>query len=112
MTYLYGLITEKGFERLEREERLRLWEIEKIVGEPGKKTFVAYLAEQFSDKYIELVYDDDLSFKKLPITCKTPGQIEMLGQILVTGSNDDGDTIALTEEQFDIAKNELILVSI
>lgn len=113
MSHLYGLVTQEGFERLEVKKELKLKQIEQIVAVPGKKIAVSYLTGQFSDKYIKLayLYDDDCSSDELPVTCITPDQIRMQGDILVTGSDWNNKNIALTEKQFEIAKNELILVS-
>lgn len=109
-THLYVLVTETGIERLELEERLKHQEIKDKVGVAGENCNIDFITDQFSDENIDIICDDEFLAKELPVTCIAKlWQMQLRGQILIAGCR-EGETIGLTEEQFEIVKKGLTLV--
>lgn len=107
---LYALINATGIHRLEVEPNLELAELQNRVGIEGEPAYIEYLRHQFSDPNIDLICDEEFLYKQLPLTCITRRSIALRGQVIGAACNRDGDTIGLTEAQFQlIAANLTIL---
>lgn len=107
---LYALINNTGIHRLEVAEKWELAELQNRVGVEGKDAYIEYVRHQFSDPNIDLICDDEGLLKELPVTCITPRSIALRGQVIAAACTEDGDTIGLTEAQFQLVAANLTLV--
>ncbi|MCU0543264.1 MAG: hypothetical protein MUE44_14005 [Oscillatoriaceae cyanobacterium Prado104] len=69
-----------------------------------------YASHQFSDQNIDLICDKEFLIKELPLTCITAQNIELCGQVIAAACAENGDTVGLTEEQFQIGSDRLTVV--
>jgi len=99
---LYALINSTGIHRLEVEEKLELADLQNRVGVEGEAAFIEYVRNQFPDPAIDLICDDEFLFKELPLTCITRRSIALCGQVIAAASTDEGETIGLTEAQYQL----------
>ena len=99
---LYALINSTGIHKLEVEEKLELADLQNRVGVEGEAAFIEYVRNQFPDPAIDLICDDEFLFKELPLTCITRRSIALCGQVIAAASTHDGETIGLTEAQFQL----------
>ncbi|MEG4036041.1 hypothetical protein QUA03_19670 [Microcoleus sp. S36b_A4] len=107
---LYALINNTGIHRLEVAEKLQLADLQNRVGIEGEDAYIEYVRYQFPDPKIDLICDEEFSFKELPLTCITRRSIALNGQVIAAASTDDGETIGLTEAQFQLVVTNLIWV--
>ena len=107
---LYALINSTGIHRLEVEDKLELADLQNRVGIEGEEALIEYVREQFSDPDIDLICDEEFLDKQLPLTCITRRSIALRGQVIAAASTDDGETIGLTEAQFQLVAANLSLV--
>ncbi|MEG4242959.1 hypothetical protein QUA51_09660 [Microcoleus sp. Pol10_D6] len=107
---LYALINNTGIHRLEVAEKLQLADLQNRVGIEGEDAYIEYVRYQFPDPKIDLICDEEFSFKELPLTCITRRSIALSGQVIAAASTDDGETIGLTETQFQLVATNLIWV--
>ena len=108
---LYALINSTGIHRLKVEEKLELADLQNRVGIEGEPAFIEYVRNQFPEPAIDLICDEEFSFKELPLTCITSRRIALYGQVIAAASTDDGETIGLTEVQFQLVATNLIIAS-
>ena len=108
---LYALINSTGIHRLEVEEKLELADLQNRVGIEGEPAFIEYVRNQFPEPAIDLICDEEFLYKELPLTCITRRSIALGGQVIATASTDDGETIGLTEVQFQLVATNLIIAS-
>ncbi|MEG4197377.1 DUF3846 domain-containing protein, partial [Microcoleus sp. Pol12A5] len=59
---------------------------------------------------IDLICDEEFLHKQLPLTCITTRSIALCGQVIAVASTEDGETIGLTEAQFQLVATNLSLV--
>ena len=76
----------------------------------GKDALIEYVRHQFPDPNIDLICDEEFLYKQLPLTCITRRSIALCGQVVAAASTDDGETIGLTEAQFQLVAANLTLV--
>lgn len=107
---LYALINNTGIHRLEVAEKLQLADLQNRVGVEGEKAWIEYVRYQFSDPKIDLICDEEFSIKELPLTCITSRSIALCGQVIAAASTEDGETIELTEAQFQLVAANLTVV--
>jgi len=107
---LYALINSTGIHRLEVEEKLELADLQNRVGVEGENALIEYVRNQFPDPAIDLICDEEFLYKELPLTCITPRSIALCGQVIAAASTDDGETIGLTEAQFQLVAANLTAV--
>lgn len=107
---LYALINNTGIHRLEVAEKLQLADLQNRVGVEGEEAYIEYVRHQFTDPNIDLICDEEFSFKELPLTCITRRSIALCGQVIAAASTADGDTIGLTEAQFQLVATNLTVV--
>ena len=105
---IYALINRTGIHRLELEE-MKLADLQNRVGVEGENAYIEYVREQFSDPTIDLICDEEFLLKELPLTCITDKRIKLCGQIIAAACTPDGDTIGLTESQFQMVCNNLTI---
>lgn len=108
---LYALINNAGIHRLEVAEKLHLADLQNRVGVEGESAYIEYVRHQFSDPSIDLICDDEGLLKELPVTCITRRSIALRGQVIAAASTADGDTVGLTEAQFQLVAANLIWVT-
>ncbi|MEG3939858.1 hypothetical protein QT995_17070 [Microcoleus sp. S36b_A3] len=104
---LYALINKTGIHRLEVAEKLELADLQNRVGIEGEDAYIEYLRHQFTDPDIDLICDEEFLHKKLPLTCITRRSIALCGQVIAAACTEDGDTIGLTEAQFQLVAANL-----
>lgn len=104
---LYALINETGIHRLEVAQKLELDQMQNRVGIEGENALIEYVRNQFTDPNIDLICDEEFSFKELPLTCITRRNIALCGQVIAAACTEDGETIALTEAQFQLVSANL-----
>lgn len=109
---LYALINTTGIHRLEVAKELALADLQNLVGIEGETACIEYVRHQFSDPNIDLICDEEFLFKELPLTCITPRRIALCGSVIIAASTEDGETIGLTETQFQLVAANLTLVII
>lgn len=109
---LYALINATGIHRLEVEQNLELAELQNQVGIEGEAAYVEYVRYQFSDPNIDLICDEEFLHKQLPPTCITRRSIALCGQVIAAACTEEGDTIGLTEAQFQLVAANLTMVII
>ncbi|MEG4912263.1 DUF3846 domain-containing protein [Microcoleus sp. B7-D4] len=107
---LYALINNTGIHRLEVAENWELADLQNRVGIEGEDAYIEYVRHQFSDPNIDLICDEEFSFKELPLTCITRRSIALCGQVIAAASTQDGETIGLTEAQFQLVAANLTVV--
>ena len=107
---LYALINNTGIHRLEVAEKLQLADLQNRVGVEGEDALIEYVRHQFPDPAIDLICDEEFSFKELSLTCITRRSIALCGQVIAAASTDDGETIGLTESQFQLVAANLTVV--
>ncbi len=106
---LYALIDRRGIHRLEIEQKLELADLQNRVGVEGKNALIEYVRGQFSDPTIDLICDEEFLLKGLPLTCITDKRIKLCGQVIAAACTPDGDTVGLSEAQFQIVCNSLTI---
>ena len=106
---LYALINQTGIHRLEVEQKLELADLQNRVGIEGDNALIEYVREQFSDPTIDLICDEEFLIKELPLTCITNGRIKLCGQVIAAAYTKEGDTVGLTESQFQMVCNNLTI---
>ena len=106
---LYALINQTGIHKLEVEEILELADLQNRVGVEGENALIEYVRGQFSDPTIDLICDEEFLIKELPLTCITDKRIKLCGQVIAAASTKEGDTVGLSEAQFQIVCNSLTL---
>ena len=99
-----------GIHRLELAQKLELDQMQNRVGIEGEPAYVEYVRHQFSDPNIDLICDEEFLFKQLPLTCITCRSIALCGQVIAAACTKDGETIGLTEAQFQLVAANLTLV--
>jgi len=104
------LINNTGIHRLEVAEKLQLADLQNRVGVEGEAAFIEYVRNQFPDPAIDLICDEEFFYKELPLTCITRRSIAICGQVIAAASTDDGETIGLTEDQFELVAANLTVV--
>jgi hypothetical protein len=109
---LYALINETGIQRLEVPEKLELAQLQNLVGIADESALVEYVGNQFSDPTIDLICDEEFLFKELPLTCITRSDIRLCGQVIAAAVTEEGETIGLTEAQFQLVAANLTFVFI
>lgn len=109
---LYALIDTTGIHRLEVAEKLKLADLQNRVGVEGEAAYIEYVRYQFPDPNIDLICDEEFLLKQLPLTCITRRSIALCGQVIAAASTEDGDTVGLTEAQFQSVAANLTLVVI
>ena len=107
---LYALINTTGIHRLEVAEKLQLADLQNKVGVEGEDALIEYVREQFTDPNIDLICDEEFLDKQLPLTCITRRSIALCGQVIAAACTEGGDTVGLTEAQFQLVAANLILV--
>ncbi len=107
---LYALINNTGIHRLEVAEKLELADLQNRVGVEGEDALIEYVRAQFSDPDIDLICDEEFLHKQLPLTCITRRRIALCGQVIAAASTEDGETIGLTEAQFQLVAANLTFV--
>ena len=107
---LYALINNTGIHRLEVAEKLKLADLQNRVGVEGEEALIEYVREQFTDPDIDLICDEEFLDKQLPLTCITRRSIALRGQVIAAASTEDGETIGLTEAQFQLVATNLSFV--
>ena len=107
---LYALINAVGIHRLEVTPKLELDQMQNRVGIEGEPAYVEYVRYQFSDPNIDLICDEEFLYKQLPVTCITRTSIALHGQVIAAACTEDGETIGLTEAQFQLVTANLTLV--
>lgn len=107
---LYALINNTGIHRLEVAEKWELADLQNRVGVEGEDAYIEYVRYQFADPNIDLICDEEGLLKELSITCITPRSIALRGQVIAAASTEAGDTIGLTEAQFQLVATNLTLV--
>lgn len=107
---LYALINNTGIHRLEVAEKLQLADLQNRVGFEGESALIEYVRHQFNDPNIDLICDEEFSFKELSLTCITRRNIALYGQVIAAASTEDGETIGLTEAQFQLVAANLTVV--
>ena len=109
---LYALINTTGIHRLELEQKLELTDLQNRVGIEGENAYIEYVREQFTDPTIDLICDEEFLLKELPLTCITEKRIKLCGQIIAAAYTKEGDTVGLTEAQFQmVCKNLTVAIS-
>lgn len=108
---LYALINSTGIHRLEVEKKLELADLQNRVGVEGEDALIEYVRNQFTDPAIDLICDEEFLCKELPLTCVTRRSIALCGQVIAAACTDDGETIGLTEAQFQLVATNLIIAS-
>ena len=108
---LYALINSTGIHRREVEEKLELADLQNRVGIEGEPAFIEYVRNQFPESAIDLICDEEFLYKELPLTCITRRSIALCGQVIAAACTDDGETIGLTEAQFQLVATNLIIAS-
>jgi hypothetical protein len=109
---LYALINAVGIHRLEVAEKLELDQMQNRVGIEGESAYVEYVRNQFSDPNIDLICDEEFLHKQLPLTCITRRSIALCGQVIAAACTEDGETIGLTEAQFQLVSANLTMAII
>lgn len=107
---LYALIDNTGIHRLEVAKKLELADLQNRVGVEGEDALIEYVRDQFADPNIDLICDEEFLDKQLPLTCITSRSIALRGQVIAAASTEDGETIGLTEAQFQLVAANLTLV--
>jgi hypothetical protein len=107
---LYAVINNTGIHRLEVAEKLQLADLQNRVGVEGEDALIEYVRDQFTDPAIDLICDEEFLCKELPFTCITRRSIALCGQVIAAASTDDGETIGLTEAQFQLVADNLTVV--
>ncbi|MEG5087979.1 MULTISPECIES: DUF3846 domain-containing protein [unclassified Microcoleus] len=107
---LYALINNTGIHRLEVAEKLQLADLQNRVGIEGEDAYIEYVRYQFTDPNIDLICDEEFLDKQLPLTCITRQSIALRGQVIAAASTEAGETIGLTEAQFQLVATNLTLV--
>jgi hypothetical protein len=107
---LYALINSTGIHRLEVEQKLELTNLQNLVGIQGEDALIEYVRYQFPDPNIDLICDEEFLLKELSLTCVTAQNIELCGQVVAAACTENGDTVGLTEEQFQIVCDRLTVV--
>src|SRR4028118_104198 len=107
---LYALINNTGIHRLEVAEKLQFADLQNRVGVEGEDALIEYVRDQFTDPNIDLICDEEFLYKELPLTCITRRSIALCGQVIAAACTDDGETIGLTEAQFQLVVANLNLV--
>lgn len=88
-----------------------LKDMQNLVGIPGQPAYIEVVSREFTDPAIDLVCDDEFLYKGCQATCITPRKRHVLhGQVLAVASNEEGETIGLTQPQIKLVKQQLILV--
>lgn len=105
---LYALINSTGIHRLEVEKKLELADLQNRVGVEGEDALIEYVRNQFPDPNIDLICDEEFLYKELPLTCITRRSIALCGQVIAAAATEDGETIGLTETQFQLVATNLI----
>lgn len=108
---LYALINSTGIHRLEVEQKLELANLQNLVGIQGEDALIEYVRDQFPDPNIDLICDEEFLIKELPATCITARNIELCGQVIGATCTENGDTVGLTEAQFEIICNFLTVIA-
>lgn len=62
---------------------------------------------QFSDRSIDIFCDDESMFKDLPLVATTSSGIPLHGYLCIVGSDEEGHSILLTEDQVTTVLQEL-----
>jgi hypothetical protein len=109
---LYALINSTGIHRLEVEQKLELSNLQNLVGIQGSDALIEYVSHQFFDPNIDLICDEEFLIKELPLTCITPRNIALCGQVIAAACAANGDTVGLSEEQFQIVCDRLTVVAV
>ena len=109
---LYALINAAGIHRLEVTPKLELDQMQNRVGIEGESAYVEYVRHQFSDPNIDLICDEEFLFKQLPLTCITRRSIALRGQVIAAACTEEGETIGLTEAQFQLVAANLTMAII
>jgi len=107
---LYALINNTGIHRLEVAEKLKLADLQNRAGIEGEPALIEYVRNQFSDPAIDLICDEEFLYKGLPLTCITRRSIALCGQVIAAAYTEDGETIGLTESQFQLVAANLTVV--
>ncbi len=107
---LYALINNTGIHRLEVAEKWELADLQNRVGIEGESAYIEYVRHQFTDPNINLICDDEGLLKELSVTCITRRSIALRGQVIAAACTEDGDTIGLTEAQFQLVAANLTVV--
>jgi hypothetical protein len=109
---LYALINATGIHRLEVPEKLGLAQLQNLVGVADESALVEYVGNQFTDQTIDLICDEEFLFKELLLTCITHSDIRLCGQVIAAAVTEEGETIGLTEAQFQLVAANLTMVII
>jgi hypothetical protein len=109
---LYALINTTGIHRLEVAQKLELNQMQNLVGIQGEPAYIEYVRYQFSDPNIDLICDEEFLHKELPVTCITRRSIALCGSVIAAAVTEDGETIGLTEAQFQLVLANLTVVII
>ena len=109
---LYALINTTGIHRLEIPEKLELAQLQNLVGVEGEPAYIEYVRYQFSNPNIDLICDEEFLYKELPVTCITRTSIALRGQVIAAACTEEGETIGLTEAQFQLVAANLTMVII
>lgn len=71
---------------------------------------IEIVREQFTDKSIDLVCNDEFILNGSTLTCATREHIFLHGTILAVAVNSEGDTIGLSDKQINIVREELEVI--
>lgn len=104
----YCLINSKGIEVHESKKMLLLSEMQNLVGIPNEKAYIEAVYQNYSDKLITLIVDEEFLLKYLSSTMLSKSGV-LHGQILVV-SNSGEDFKLLTKKQVEIIQKETQLV--
>lgn len=95
------------------DEIFKLMWIKKLIGgkmeklEVENSVFLEGVFKQFSDPAIDIFVDEDGIGKGLPRLAITPKGVELFGNVVVLGSDGEGETILLNKQQVEIVAREL-----
>ena len=109
---LYALINTAGIHRLEVAPKLELAQSQNLVGVEGEPAYIEYVRHQFSDPNIDLLCDEEFLYKELQLTCITRRSIALRGQVIAAACTEEGETIGLTEAQFQLVAANLTMAII
>lgn len=108
----YVLINSNGIDVRESKEMLTLKEMQNLVGIEGESAYIEVASyRSFSDKSIAMICDEEFLMKECQPTCITIEGHVVHGQVLVLGTNAEGNDFGLlTMEQVQIVKSQARLV--
>ncbi|MEY3869090.1 MAG: hypothetical protein RLZZ338_2981 [Cyanobacteriota bacterium] len=87
--------------------------IQNLVGVEGESSVYDFIFDKFSDTQIVMVFDDNfLGNPNCQPSCLIPNSRELIhGQVLIVGDGNYDGFVGLTQEQIELVKNELLVVT-